>query len=45
MPSSQPVDTLKNVRTISTLLYWICAIAIIFQILVVPLVWYMPAPA
>ena len=42
MSSTQHTDTLKNVRTISTLLYWACAIAIIFQILVVPLVWYAP---
>ncbi|GAA0623958.1 MULTISPECIES: DUF2975 domain-containing protein [Thalassospira] len=42
MSSTQHTDTLKNVRTISTLLYWVCAIAIIFQILVVPLVWYAP---
>ena len=42
MPSPQTASTLKNVRTISTLLYWVCAMAIIFQILVVPLVWYAP---
>lgn len=33
MTAPQPASTLKNVRTISTLLYWVCAMAIIFQIL------------
>jgi hypothetical protein len=35
-------DTLKNVRRISTLLYWICALAILFEISIVPLVIYAP---
>ena len=42
MPPTQAVDTLQKVRTISTLLYWVCTIAIIFQVLVVPLIWYAP---
>lgn len=33
---------LKRVHTISTLLYWVCALAIVFEISVVPLVLYAP---
>ena len=42
MSFDQPVDTLKNVRTVSTLLYWVCAIAIVFEICLVPLIWHVP---
>ncbi|WP_288351077.1 DUF2975 domain-containing protein [uncultured Thalassospira sp.] len=35
-------DTLKNVRRLSTLLYWGCAVAIVLQFLAIPMVWYLP---
>ena len=35
-------DTLQNVRRLSSILYWVCGLAIIFQFLVVPFIWYVP---
>ncbi len=42
MSTIPKTDTLKNVRNVSTVLYWACALAIIFQICLVPLIWYVP---
>ena len=41
-PDTLKPDTLKNVRAISTVLYWVCALAIVFEICVIPLVLYVP---
>lgn len=42
MPNPSTSNTFKRVRMVSTLLHWACAVAILFQICVVPLIWYAP---
>lgn len=42
MTTATKPDTLHNVRRLSTVLYWGCALAIIFQFFIVPIIWYVP---
>jgi cytochrome b561 len=42
MSNSQAPNSLKRVRTISKVLHWFCLFAILFQIAVIPMVWYVP---
>lgn len=42
MSNPQKPGHLKNVRAISTLLYWVCALAIVFEICAIPLALYAP---
>ena len=34
-------DTLKNVRTVSRILGWVCLIGVVFEICLVPLIWHV----
>lgn len=42
MTTQHQPDTLQNVRRLSSILYWVCSLAIIFQFMVVPFIWYVP---